>query len=60
MDGQRLNYYRLTPDEVLAELKSRPEGLTNKEARERLEHLGSNALDQVKHETALVTFIRQF
>ncbi len=62
MDGEfkQLNYYRLSPDETLTQLHSRAEGLTTKEARQRLEHLGGNVLHRTKHESALVTFLRQF
>jgi P-type Ca2+ transporter type 2C len=57
---KRLNYYRQTPEAVLEELKSRPEGLTNKDARERIIRLGTNALYKTRRELAIVTFLRQF
>jgi Ca2+-transporting ATPase len=59
-DSKQLNYYRLGADEVLKQLKSRAQGLTNKEARERLERLGPNTLGHSKQESAIVTFLRQF
>ena len=59
-DSQQLHYYRLSADAVLSQLKSRPEGLTTKDATERLGRLGSNALQRTKHESALGTLLRQF
>jgi Ca2+-transporting ATPase len=60
-DGfKRLNYYRLSAEEVLKQLQSRAEGLSTKEAGERLERLGGNVLHRTKHEPAPVTFLRQF
>jgi Ca2+-transporting ATPase len=55
-----LNYYRLSADEVLAQLKSRSSGLSTKEAHERLEHLGPNTLHRTKRESPLTTLLRQF
>lgn len=60
MDGQRLNYYRVAPGEVLAELESHTAGLDTKEARQRLERFGPNALPHAKRETILTTWLRQF
>lgn len=61
MDGyKRLNYYRQSPVEVLEELRTTAEGLKPKEARERLEHLGANALLKAPRDSALTTFARQF
>jgi len=57
---KRLNYYRMSAADVLAELDSRDNGLTTKEATQRLEQLGPNVLHRTKHESALSTFIRQF
>lgn len=56
---KRLNYYRMTPEGVIAELHSHPGGLTNPEAERRLEHHGPNALYHTHHESALATFLRQ-
>src|SRR5580698_5298570 len=58
--SQQLHYYRLDADRVLKQLKSRRQGLTAKEARERLERLGPNSLGHSKQEPALLTFLRQF
>lgn len=57
---KQLNYYRLDANEVLRQLKSRGQGLTSKEARERLERLGLNTLGHSRQESAFVTFLRQF
>jgi Ca2+-transporting ATPase len=57
---KRLNYYRMSPEEVLTELKSSSQGLTNHEARERALRLGANSLRQGHQELAIVTFVRQF
>jgi Ca2+-transporting ATPase len=59
-ETKRLHYYRLTPDEVLDQLKSRREGLSATEAATRLEHSGGNVLSRAKRELSLVTFLRQF
>ena len=58
--AKQLNYYRLTPDEVLKQLRARPGGLTSQVATERLDKLGGNVLHRAKHELAPVTFLRQF
>jgi Ca2+-transporting ATPase len=58
--SKQLHYYRLTPEEVLAQLDTQASGLTTKEAKLRLERSGGNVLTKTKHETALVTLLRQF
>jgi len=59
-NDKKLNYYRLSPDQVLTQLKSREEGLTEAEAHERLERLGANVLHKAHRDSTLTTFIRQF
>ncbi len=59
-DFKSLNYYRLSPDEVLKQLKTRSKGLSSQEAKERLEQMGGNQLAPAKHESVLITFLRQF
>ncbi len=59
-DGKQLNYYRLGTDEVLVQLESKAGGLSTKDADRRLEHSGGNVLHRTKHESAFVTFLRQF
>lgn len=57
---KQLNYYRLTPDEVLEQLRTSQKGLTNKEASERLQRLGNNTLHRTKPESSFTTLFRQF
>jgi Ca2+-transporting ATPase len=57
---RRLNYYRMAPDAVIAELRSHRDGLTNPEAARRLEQHGINGLARLKRESPLVTLLRQF
>ena len=59
-DYKRLNYYRLTPEEVLEQLHSRADGLSAQEAAERLEHVGPNVLHHAAKESIFATFSRQF
>jgi len=59
-EHKRLNYYRLTPADVLTEVKSNETGLMPAEAQERLERLGANVLHKVHRESTLTTFARQF
>lgn len=66
MDGQNKNtsgklpYYRLSAEAVAKELHSSTKGLDNKEAAERLEQFGPNALNVVKRDSWVVTYLRQF
>ena len=57
---KRLNYYRMTPDDVITELRSHKMGLTNAEADRRYEQHGPNVLYHASHESVLITFLRQF
>ncbi len=61
-DGGRnlLNYYRQSPDEVLAQLHVRREGLTTDKAREQLDKYGPNELHTTKHVWSGFIFLRQF
>src|SRR5262249_3776658 len=60
-NGQKqLNYYRLTPDAVLSQLKTKRAGLSADEARERLEQLGPNELHKIKRTWTGFIFLRQF
>ncbi len=60
INTEALNYYRLSTDEVLEQLKTKPEGLSSKEASERLDRLGSNTLVRSKRVPVVITFLRQF
>ncbi len=57
---KQLHYYRLSPDETLAQLHSKREGLTALVARERLKTQGANALVIDKRESLAITYLRQF
>lgn len=57
---KQLNYYRLSPDEVLRQLRAKAKGLSTDEARQRFEQQGANVLHKTKHELPIVTFARQF
>ena len=54
------DWWSLTPEEVLQELRARPAGLTAKDAEERLERYGENVLREEARETRLQVFLRQF
>ena len=53
-------FYRLSPDETMAELKTTRAGLTVADAARRLEEQGSNVLAIEKRESWPVTYLRQF
>jgi Ca2+-transporting ATPase len=57
---KRLNYYRLSPDEVVKEVHTTKKGLSTPEARERLERLGGNMLVRTRRDPTIVIFLRQF
>jgi len=54
------NYYSLNVKEVLESLKTSEKGLTEKEARKRLEKYGANEIEKRKSITPLKIFVRQF
>lgn len=56
-----MNYYNKTCSQVLEELKSNQEtGLTQKEAKKRLNENGLNKLDEKKNINPLILFLNQF
>lgn len=57
---KQLHYYRLSPDETLAQLHSKREGLTELVAQGRLEVQGRNVLVVDKRESLFITYLRQF
>jgi len=57
---KQLPYYRVSPDEVLAELSSSRDGLTDAEAATRLAQYGTNALAVQRREPWIITYLRQF
>lgn len=56
----RKSWHSLSLEEVIRELNSRSEGLTDKEAKERLEQFGPNKLPEEKPFSKLRLFLEQF
>ncbi|MBQ9416855.1 MAG: calcium-translocating P-type ATPase, PMCA-type [Clostridia bacterium] len=54
-----MKVYQKDTSEVLSELKSSPEGLSSREAQERLERNGKNRLEQGKKEGVVKKFLKQ-
>jgi Mg2+-importing ATPase len=57
---QLADYWSHPADQLLAELRSSPQGLSTSEAQERLKQIGPNALKLRKRATAWGLFINQF
>lgn len=55
-----MNFYSLEKEEVLEQLKSSPEGLTESEVKKRQEEHGLNELPKKKQESVLKIFLSQF
>jgi Ca2+-transporting ATPase len=55
-----LAYYRLSPDEVMARVRTKREGLTGDEASSRLAKDGANELQHVRQQFGIFIFLRQF
>ncbi len=55
-----MNYYTKSKDEVLKELATTKNGLTEKQAAERLEKYGENKLAEAKKTPLIVRFLSQF
>jgi Mg2+-importing ATPase len=53
-------YWSRPTADLLAELRSTPDGLSTTEARERLQQVGLNVLKPRRHETVLCSFLAQF
>ena len=53
-------YYRQTAEEVLAARNASAGGLTDQEARRRLEQFGPNKLSEGKKKSTLQVFLEQF
>jgi Mg2+-importing ATPase len=53
-------YWSRPTADLLAELRSTPDGLSTTEARERLQQVGPNVLKPRRHETVLRSFLAQF
>ncbi len=58
MDGMRI--HQLTPEEAFKELKSRPDGLFEGEAKRRLIEFGPNRVEKVRREPLLLRFLKGF
>jgi len=58
--GDAINWHAMTIEEVLATLKTSPEGLSQEEAEKRLEQYGPNELRAGKKRSVLLLFLRQF
>ena len=59
-DGDDVRYYSLTTDQVLVELDSTQDGLTQSAAHERVKQYGPNALDTKKRKPAILRFLAHF
>lgn len=59
-EDKQLHYYRLSPAEVLKQVRSDEQGISAHEATERYEQLGPNALDVKKKEWWVMGYARQF
>ena len=53
------DFYRLTCEETLTEVRSQPNGLTETEANERLRANGANKLETKKKTPAILRFLKQ-
>ncbi|HUB94114.1 MAG TPA: cation-transporting P-type ATPase [Verrucomicrobiae bacterium] len=60
MDGHKLPFYRLSAEEVLADLGSTPDGLSKGEASDRLARYGVNRLEQNHRTPVWWILLRQF
>lgn len=58
--AEREDWYRASPEEVLEDLETNSEGLTNAVYQERLTHYGPNALPAKEGDSLLRIFFRQF
>lgn len=56
---KRLNYYRMSADNVIAELRSHPRGLTSPEARRRRDLHGANTLIRPRQTSSWLSALRQ-
>jgi calcium-translocating P-type ATPase len=55
-----MKIHQLSAEQALTSLKSRPEGLVNKEVDDRLKEYGLNKIDEVPRESMLLRFIKEF
>jgi len=55
-----MNYHALTAKEVIKNLLSSKDGLTDQEANQRLKKYGKNEIPELKRKTKFIMFLRQF
>ena len=60
MEQERPHYHILGPQQVMARLETRPQGLTVAKVQEHLERFGPNELAPAKKVSAVKIFLRQF
>ena len=60
MENSRTPWHSLTPEEALSKTGSRIDGLTEKEAKERLTQYGMNELIGKKKTPLIIVFLQQF
>ncbi len=58
--GDNMNYFNQKPEDVIQNLKSQTQGLSNSEVKERLEKNGYNELKEGKKKSTLQLFFEQF
>ena len=58
--GEPANWHALTVEEVMARLRTGPDGLSQAEAARRLEQYGPNELKEEEKRSMLLLFLRQF
>ncbi|HSD56219.1 MAG TPA: cation-transporting P-type ATPase [Candidatus Saccharimonadales bacterium] len=59
-DVRKIHYYRLSADQVLKEIKTNRDGLSQQEVAARLQQYGNNTLAIKRKDSALLTYLRQF
>jgi len=60
MATEEKKYFTMSADDVIASLGSSRKGLTNEEAKKRLEEYGHNKLEEKKKKSIIAKFIDQF
>jgi Ca2+-transporting ATPase len=60
MENSAIPWHSLSPEEVISKTGSDIDGLTDKEARERLSRYGPNELKGKKKPSILIVFLKQF
>ena len=60
MDNSKTPWHSLTAEEAISKVDSRISGLTENEAKERLDQYGANELKGKKKTPLIIVFLRQF